>query len=78
MKYLRVSVTSPYSSTERSEVIEVDDDFDPDGKDVALANEHANEVVSNYAESWWKLLDANELEEDERIDLGLPLNEGGE
>ena len=75
MKYLRVKVTSPYINTERSEIFEVDDDFDPDGENLGEAIEYANDVVNNYVESWWDLVDADDLDEDERIDMGLPLDD---
>lgn len=78
MKYLRVTVTSPYINTERSEVFEVADDFDPDGKDIDEASQIADDVVANYAESWWELVDADDLDEDERIDMGLPLDDEDE
>ncbi|AXQ61116.1 hypothetical protein SEA_HANK144_63 [Streptomyces phage Hank144] len=74
-KYLRVTVTSPYINTERSEVIEVEDDFEPDGKDLDSAIEYATDVVNSYAESWWELVDAADLDEDERADMGLPFDE---
>jgi len=78
VKYLRVTVTSPYINTERSEVFEVADDFDPDGKDIDEASQIADDVVANYAESWWELVDADDLDEDERIDMGLPLDDEDE
>lgn len=74
-KYLRVTVSSPYINTDRSEIYEVDDDFDPEGDDLGTAIEYAEETVRNYAESWWDLVDADDLDEDERIDAGLPLDE---
>jgi hypothetical protein len=74
-KYLRVTVSSPYVNTDRSEIYEVDDSFDPEGDDLGTAIEYAEDTVRNYVESWWELVDADELDEDERADFGLPLDE---
>ncbi|MEU4984867.1 hypothetical protein [Streptomyces sp. NPDC021969] len=66
MKYLKVGVSGPYVNTERTAYFEVDDDFDPEGKDEAEANELVEQEVNEYVEAWCQVVDVEDVPEGER------------
>ncbi|MEV5330819.1 hypothetical protein [Streptomyces werraensis] len=66
MKYLKVSVSGPYINTERVSYHEVDDDFDPEGKDEKVADEILEGDVWEYVDSWYEVVDPEDVPEYER------------
>jgi hypothetical protein len=66
VKYLKISVKSPYSGTERVEYVPVPDDFDPDGKDQDERDDMIEHEVWEYVEAYGVLVDESEVPEGER------------
>ncbi|WMI34783.1 hypothetical protein SEA_MARAV_61 [Streptomyces phage Marav] len=66
MKYLMTEVSGPYINTERRAYHEVPDDFDPEGKDEKEALQILEDDVWNYVDSWFKVVEPEDVPEDER------------
>lgn len=57
-KYLKVTVNSPYIGTDRSEYIEVADDFDVDAPaNWGFVDQCEQAAVDNYVDVWSKVVE---------------------
>lgn len=66
-KYLKISVSSPYPGTEQVRYEEVDDSYEPEGKDEKDARDRLSDAVWEYAEnSYTQVVDESEVPEGER------------
>jgi hypothetical protein len=56
-KYLKVTCTSPYVGTDSTYYLEVEDDFDPEGKDEEETFKFGAECADEYVEWWTEVVD---------------------
>ncbi|MET9862003.1 hypothetical protein ABZY93_22350 [Streptomyces smyrnaeus] len=68
MKYLKLSVSSPYANTERTIYAEVPDEYDTtkNKADYDDAQDQLEQVIWEYVEAYFDVVDASEVPEYER------------